>query len=894
MAAENVNGDSASGITAANAAESGASIVPSGDIESVDLAKLLAENIGRPAAYAEYAMSVGWDVIPLHYVNEAGACSCDDMGCSSPGKHPIEGAWQTGTRMTKDRAARWWGEGMPYNIGIVTGPRSGGLVVLDVDPLHGGDDDFKALVTEIGELPTTRIHRTGSGGRHYIFKAPTGLGFEISNSNKGLKRFGGGKGLDVRGKGGFIVAPGSVSSRGAYASEDAADPAELPAALVEILRPKAIEPTQRASTSVPGPAWSTLDPAQQDRARAYLDSAVGGEISRLDAMKRAADPAWTQANQSGYEGEPWNVTTFEVCCNLLELAQSDWLDFSLDDVRGILTDHAPTDATFTMATVLGCLASAQATVEGKNRSMPASITGDGGWALMTAGLPSHAPRDSESGEAARGWPPEQWDQNGNANRTVRLTAGRLALVTSPGDADWMECRADGIWISPDVAVRDDVPAKWCARAMKAARTLEAHNYSDQRPKNPTKANPDAEGDSERDKFMKFMDTSSKVEMHSAVATLLRRQAEDLGIQISAAEFNKDPHVFAAANGLIDLRTGDLRAIRLDDRISIASPVAYDPGMPIPHFQRFLETSHPDPEVRDYLQLALGYSMFGDNPESKMHIHHAATTANGKSTLLRLLGLILGGHMKPAPSKALIKQKVGSGAIGQDLVDMRGARFLSLSETAEGAMLDVEIVKSVTGGDARSDRAHHKGNTTSTITGKIHLMTNHLPHVTPDDAMRRRVVVVPWTQSFKDNPDQSLDANLASEAPGIFAWLVQGARRWWELSVGGKRRVLDPPELIRRATEEMFEGEDEVQQWIAERCMTLDAKSALSGWETVSALYADYKNWRFSSSLNGQAIGSKTFGDRLSSKGYEAKVTSRAGASARVRPLRLANSVVDSL
>ena len=102
------------------------------------------------AAALNYAER-GWHVIPLHDVT-AGTCSCvDGAGCSTPGKHPRITKWQHRAAPTRRRCRNGGGAGRQANVGIATGARSG-LLVLDVDPRHGGDDELAALEVEHGRL----------------------------------------------------------------------------------------------------------------------------------------------------------------------------------------------------------------------------------------------------------------------------------------------------------------------------------------------------------------------------------------------------------------------------------------------------------------------------------------------------------------------------------------------------------------------------------------------------------------------------------------------------------------------------------------------------------------------------------------------------------------------
>ena len=115
----------------------------------------------------------------------------------------------------------WWAESPAANVGIATGVVSG-LVVLDVDPAHGGDESLCDLEAEQGTLPATPTALTGGGGRHLFFAHPGG---RVPN-RVGLR-----PGLDLRGDGGFVVAPPSIHASGrCYAWEASAYPNDTPLA----------------------------------------------------------------------------------------------------------------------------------------------------------------------------------------------------------------------------------------------------------------------------------------------------------------------------------------------------------------------------------------------------------------------------------------------------------------------------------------------------------------------------------------------------------------------------------------------------------------------------------------------------------------------------------------
>jgi hypothetical protein len=151
-------------------------------------------------AYAD----LGFFVLPLWSAHD-GRCDCGKVDCDSPGKHPHGRYAPHGLKdATRDKAVicSWFSDGQLVNIGIRTGPESG-ILVLDVDPRHGGDESLKGL----GTLPDTATVETGGGGWHRYFKYPAGL--NIRNSAGKL-----GPGLDIRGAGGYVVAPPSIHVSG--------------------------------------------------------------------------------------------------------------------------------------------------------------------------------------------------------------------------------------------------------------------------------------------------------------------------------------------------------------------------------------------------------------------------------------------------------------------------------------------------------------------------------------------------------------------------------------------------------------------------------------------------------------------------------------------------------
>jgi hypothetical protein len=138
-------------------------------------------------------------------------------------------------------------------------------LVLDVDPPHGGEASLRQLVGEHGPLPATRSVISGSGGTHLYFAHPGGT---IRNSAGAL-----GPGLDVRGDGGYVIAPPSIHPSGAaYRWGPVRALAPPPGWLVgELATPEHQRPP------APDPGRVRRDPGVS----AWAAAAVAGELDRV-------------------------------------------------------------------------------------------------------------------------------------------------------------------------------------------------------------------------------------------------------------------------------------------------------------------------------------------------------------------------------------------------------------------------------------------------------------------------------------------------------------------------------------------------------------------------------------------------------------------------------------
>lgn len=173
------------------------------------------------AAIKNFIISNNLFLLPLQSIRD-GKCTCNNAGCSSPGKHPLlKYSWKHVATNDPVRIEKWLTM-KNVNYGIATGRKLDDdqrLIVIDIDCAEHNILEW---------LPRETFHyRTGSGGWHFWFRTP----YSVSNSASKIAPQ-----VDVRGYGGYVVIPPSVHISGGTYIADYSNPIiEVPKKLLDLL-----------------------------------------------------------------------------------------------------------------------------------------------------------------------------------------------------------------------------------------------------------------------------------------------------------------------------------------------------------------------------------------------------------------------------------------------------------------------------------------------------------------------------------------------------------------------------------------------------------------------------------------------------------------------------------
>jgi putative DNA primase/helicase len=366
----------------------------------------------------------------------------------------------------------------------------------------------------------------------------------------------------------------------------------------------------------------------------------------------------------------------------------------------------------------------------------------------------------------------------------------------------------------------------------------------------------ADDELDTDKAKALVKHALRSESHKAIGAMVALARSEAGIPVTVDQLDRNPWLLNVDNGVLDLRTGDLRSHRRQDLMTRLAPASYDPEATCPTWLGFLDRiMNGNQNLIQFLQRAIGYTLTGSARERVLFMLHGAG-ANGKSTLLETISTLLGDYAKSTRAETLLV-KTYDGGIPNDLAALKGARFVSTSETEDGKRLAEALVKALTGGDTISARFLRGEFFSFRATFKLWLATNHKPTIRgSDNAIWDRIKLIPFEIRIPDEEqDKELPAKLQLEQPGILAWAIRGCLEWQ------RQHGLGEPLEVRVATANYRQDMDVVATFIEECCVVGDGAT-----ERAQRLWEKWQSWCQDS---GERPGTqKGFGLRLKEKGFQ--------------------------
>ncbi len=703
-----------------------------------------------------------------------------------------------------------------YGIGVVTGSSSG-FWVLDIDG-DVGRASLAELVKKYGALPRTLACRTGGGGMHLYFTMPPQ---GVIKSRVAIM-----PGIDIRGDGGYVVAPPSVHPSGkvyAWDEQGGARVLAAPAWLLALAMPADI-PAVIASAAVITPQPD----ASYDR---YAAKALANQLAAIAAAIPGAR----------------NDTLNKAAYSLGQLIGAGILTYAAVEAALIAAAHrvglgrAEIAATVKSGLTAGMNNPSQLPKPEEHHAKPTTTpsnptppeTGASAAAPVEAQVEAPAHPQPETADAAPNAPLDEL--------SLKLLA---AEMTDTGSAECLallygdELRYDfisrcwrvwrgALWQTDSMGEVDRCAVVMVRKRRAAAEAVDKPNYSAIR-------------------YYVSAENQARIRAMLYSAQSLAQFASVI------SQYDTNPFLACAGDQTLDLQTCVARPPQRADYITRALGAAYDKEAVCPRWLAFLgEIFSNNESLMAYIQRAVGYSLTGDTHEQKCWIC-VGGGSNGKSVFLTILNKLLGDY---AGTTSWETFDADTSEARADLAKLYGCRIVTVIESNDDARLNEARVKSVTGGDKVTARALYAVSFDYLPTYKIWFATNHRPRIQgTDNGIWRRIQLIPFNESFEGSRrDDLLDMKLLQELPGILNWALAGLAEW-------HRMGLSTPETVVEATAQYRAESDIVGQWITECCVKHEQATMM-----VSAAYASYRQWCDQNGLSARSL--MMMSRRISEHGY---------------------------
>ncbi len=365
-----------------------------------------------------------------------------------------------------------------------------------------------------------------------------------------------------------------------------------------------------------------------------------------------------------------------------------------------------------------------------------------------------------------------------------------------------------------------------------------------------------EDEDQREAMGKWAVASERRERLTAMIALAQSEKP---IPIAVESLDAEAWLLNCDNGTVDLRTGELREHRREDRLTKLCSVEYptEPGIDPELWLAFLNRIFDgNAKLIGFLQRLVGLALVGEVIEHILAIFYGVG-ANGKSVAIETVcGMLGSDYSMNAPPGLLMATK--NDRHPTELADLHGKRFVAAVETADGGRLSEALVKELTGGDSIRARRMREDFWQFRPSHSVVLATNHRPIIRgTDHGIWRRIKLVPFVVTIPDHKqDKQLTTKLRGEWPAILRWAVAGCLDW-------QRNGLQAPDEVSDATSGYRADMDVLGEFIEDCCITGPNCEV-----RASDLYHRYRRW---ADARGEFVETQTkFGGRIAERGFEKK------------------------
>ena len=308
------------------------------------------------------------------------------------------------------------------------------------------------------------------------------------------------------------------------------------------------------------------------------------------------------------------------------------------------------------------------------------------------------------------------------------------------------------------------------------------------------------------------------------------------------KLDENPYLMGFENGVYDFEKCEFRNGKTTDYITYTTNfdyIEYDESNEIvKEIYNFLSKIITNNNVRTYLLKVLGKALEG-KPDEKFFIFTGVSGANGKSTLIHFMEMILNDYMISSDISLLTNKRNNSSNASPDLIRMKGVRMIAFQEPETNDKLRTGLLKQLSGNDSIIARALYKDPISFKMQSTLFLCCNDLPSITSQDGGTwRRIRVIDFSSRFVENPknpnefkiDNLLKLKMKKWKPYFMSILIYYHKLY------KKEGIIEPNEVLS-ATNRYKNDNDKFNEYF-DNCLKSDLESIL----TFKEIYTSMTQW----------------------------------------------------
>ena len=865
---------------------------------------------------ASWYASQGWKLLKCYGISSDGSCTCHGTHTDPKdiGKHAALKEWQNLATDDQVTIENWW-RAQPEN-NVAVNCSLSGFFVIDIDPRNGGFESFEIMMQRVnGEIPATVEAITGAysdkkkkiaRGRHLFFRCPPGVALKGRFTKEDNL-----PGIDIKHVGYVLLAPSRHQSGVEYEWKPGYAPwememAEITEEMLEFLR----DQRRSGRTSSDGIAGSYSTELGETDWSAFDGLSYKGQKFNIQEIL-----------EEGIEEGSRAVTVYALACALANKYGTDSMSQTFIETMMIRFNHEKISPPMELEGSNSLLMHVRRAIQFVDEN-PKHLRGNPELAEWQKRTAENMGKESFRSPGSSAPPVNTSDRDDDIEITSEPgtigNAVEYGVKAGSSIMDASSFRNMDIPLDPDAISSDDGGNKkqrsltdvgngrrlvdsfvagirytpvlgwhvWDGTHWRRdPENLQIRELSKKLSSMIASETIEYEDIDKKNEIISF---SKQAKSAARMKSAIDNATSDTRIQVPVSQWDSNVELFGVANGVVNLRTGELMRGVPELHITRHSPVAYTPGLTHPRWQEFLDfATYGDKEYQAYLQRAVGYSMTGLNDLDIMFLIHGRP-GSGKNTFIESFCKALGMSEYAYPMESTVLAQDDGRSTNTDsyhYAELRGKRVVWVDELPETERLKENAIKRLTGSATISARSPGEKPINFESQAKLWITTNHRPIIT-DDAMWRRMRALPWDR-IPEKSDPTLKAFLSDPEIGLrvlLSWAVQGAVDFFA------SKELDPlaPEtctVVLNATNSYRSDEDRMAMFIREELVEAPGKiTSVKKARTIYSWWSEERGERpmtqisFTRKLRDRGVHIEGVGSEAQIYGYEIKTKTPASLS----------------